>query len=112
MPRTVTDVDVLQEYIGGVMRNVAHHAGNVGDIALAIAGAIIWRKDGPIRVFEREGKMTNALWVTVGGRQYALSYSHDDMAIEVRADSMRGEVLASFTNNTAVSEVKKFFEAL
>ena len=50
MPRTVTDVDVLQEYISGVMNRADHHAGNVSDVCLAIAGAVIWRKDGDIRV--------------------------------------------------------------
>lgn len=73
VPRTVTDIDVLQEYISGVMERAEHHAGAVEEIALAIAGAIVWRKDGTIRVYEREGRMTNALWVTMGGQRYFLS---------------------------------------
>ena len=28
MPRTVTDIDVLQDYLGGVMDRAEHHAGN------------------------------------------------------------------------------------
>ena len=112
MRRTVTDVDVLQEYLNGVMERAAHHAGDVEQIALAVAGAVVWRKTGPIRVYEREGKLTNALWVTIGEDNHFLSYNHDREAIEVKRENMRGEVLASFENSTPVSEVKAFFEAL
>lgn len=112
MPRTVTDIDVLQEYLNGVMERAAHHAGKVEQIALAVAGAVVWRKTGPIRVYEREGKLTNALWVTIGDSQYALSYNHDDAQIEVKKDNMRGDVIATFDNSTPVNEVKAFFERL
>ena len=112
MPRTVTDIDVLQEYVTGVMKRAAHHAGRVEEIALAIAGAIVWRKTGPIKVYEREGRMTNALWITVGDRRYVLSYNHSVEQIEVRRDNMQGDVLASFDNNTTPHDVKKFFEQL
>jgi hypothetical protein len=109
MPRIVSDVDVLQEYIAGVMERAAHHAGKVEEIALAVAGAIIWRKDGPIKIYEREGEMTNALWVTISGKKYALSYNHRAETIEFREKSMQGKVLATFTNATPVSKVKEFF---
>ncbi|WP_449405789.1 hypothetical protein [Massilia phosphatilytica] len=35
-----------------------HHAGKVNEIALALAGAILWRKndDEPIKVMMREGE--------------------------------------------------------
>jgi len=112
MPRTLTDIDVLQEYIAGVMANAAHHAGRVEEIALAVAGAIIWRKDGPIRVWERQGRMTNALWATINGRDYFFSYNHDDETIDVHADGKGGDVLASFSNATPISEVKEFFQNL
>lgn len=112
MPRTVSNIDVLQEYISGVMERAEHHAGNVEEIALAIGGALIWRKDGPIKVYEREGKMTNALWVTIGGKKYALSYNHRAERIEVREQSMQGKLLKSFTNVTPISEVKQFFADL
>ncbi len=112
MPRTITDVDVLQEYIAGVMERADHHAGNVDEIALAVAGAIVWRKDGDIRVYEREGQMTNVLWVTISGTQYAFSYNHTAGVIEVRRDSIKGRVLASFSNATPIADVKAFFGAL
>ena len=98
MPKTVTDVDVLQDYIRGVMDRAEHHADNVDEITLAIAGAVIWRKDGDIQVYEREGQMANALWVDINGQRYALSYNHDARKIEIRRDSMRGDVRRFFSS--------------
>ena len=112
MPRTVTDVDVLQEYICGVMDRADHHAGNINEVSLAIAGAVVWRKDGDIRVYERSGQMTNALWVHIGGNRYALSYNHSTGQIEIREDSMQGDVLASFDNSNTSADVRRFFKSL
>ena len=112
MPRTVTDVDVLQDYIRGVMKRADHHAGNINEVCLVIAGAVVWRKDGDIRVYERQGQMTNALWVQINGSRYALSYNHDAGQIKIREDSMQGNVLASFDNSNTAAEVRQFFESL
>ncbi|WP_162148383.1 hypothetical protein [Vibrio cholerae] len=40
MALTVKDVNILSQYISGVMARADHHAGNVEEIALALAGAI------------------------------------------------------------------------
>lgn len=112
MPQTITGVDILQEYISGVMARAEHHANNVDDICLAIMGAIVWRKDGDIRVMAREGDMKNVLWVRINGHRYALSYSHNTGAIVVRDGTTQGNALASFTNATPVAEVKRFFGSL
>jgi hypothetical protein len=112
MPQTITDVDVLQEYIGGVMVRAEHHANNVDEIALAIAGAIVWRKQGDLRVMAHGGDMKNVLWVRINGHRYALSYNHAAGTIEVRDGSIQGAVLASFSNGTPLGDVKRFFASL
>ena len=112
MPRTVRDVDVLQEYICGVMSRAEHHADSVGEITLAIAGAVIWRKDGAIRVYERESQMKNAIWIQINGQRYALSYNHESEQIEVREGSLRGRILRSFDNSDTVGDVHRFFSSL
>ena len=114
MARTVCEVDVLRCYIAGVVENAEHHADNVDEIALALIGAIVWRKDEgtEIRVMTREGRMTNVLWVHIGGTRYAFSYNHDDRAIEIRDGSTQGRVLHSFSNATRVAEIKRVFESL
>ena len=45
MALTVTDVEQLRAYLCGVMSRADHHAGSVNEIALALVGAILWRKD-------------------------------------------------------------------
>ena len=48
MPQVVASVDVLQLYIQGVMARAEHHANKVDEVGLAIAGAVVWRKEGEI----------------------------------------------------------------
>lgn len=58
MPLTVTEVEELRAYLSGVMNRADHHAGRVNEIALALAGAILWRKsdEHPIKVMAMEGQ--------------------------------------------------------
>lgn len=113
MPKKVRDVDLLTEYLRGVLSRAEHHAGAVDAIALTIAGAVLWRKDAdPLEVFEREGQLRNVLWVKIAGKRYALSYNHDAQTIEVRLGSTQGQVLASFDNASSPTAVKRFFATL
>ena len=112
MPRTVKHVDTLQEYIRGVIERAEHHAGDVDEICLAIVGAIIWRKDGELKVLERDGDMKNVLWVEISGTRYAFSYDHEHHQIECREGTTQGPRLAAFTNATPLAAVKDFFAGL
>ena len=94
------------------MERADHHAGNVNEVCLAIAGALIWRKNGDIQVYEREGNMANALWVNIGEKRYAVSYKHETRKIEVRENSMRGDVLREFDNDDSAADVREFFAVL
>ena len=113
MALTVEDVARLQEYISGVMTRADHHAGNVSEVVLALAGAVVWRKDAePIRVMAQQGETKNVLWARIGGTRYAFSYNHDAGSIEMREGSTQGQVLHSFDNTTSLATVKHIFEAL
>lgn len=113
MPRVITDIDILRDYIRGVMERSEHHADRVSEVAVTLAGAIIWRKDDAnIEVFEREGSMANVLWVHIGGTRYAFSYDHNTETIEMRQNSTHGEVLHSFSNSTSAREIKEIFRTL
>lgn len=113
MPHQVTDIDRLRDYIGGVVSRADHHADQVNEIALALAGAIVWRKDDdPIEVMVREGEMKNVLWFRVAGTRYAFSYNHNAQCIELREGSTQGRVVGSFTNRTPCADVRRIFEQL
>jgi hypothetical protein len=111
MPRPIIDVDTLKQYILGVMARAEHHGRRVDEICLAIAGAIIWRAND-IEVFERQGEMTNVLWMHVGETRYALSFNHDTGEIEIRRGTTQGSVLASLSNATPIAEIKRLFNSL
>ena len=114
MALTVTEIEELRSYLQGVMARADHHAGKVKHVALALAGAILWRKndDEPIKVMVREGQTTNVLWVRIGSTRYALSYNHDAALIEMREGSTQGPTIQTFDNQTSLSSVYSFFEAL
>lgn len=113
MPLTVADVATLQQYIQGVMGRADHHASTVNEIALALAGAIVWKKDtGDIKVMAHQGEAKNVLWVHIGGQRYAFSYNHTAGTIEMRVGSVQGTVLHSFSNATPLAEVRRVFDSL
>ncbi|KAA9327242.1 hypothetical protein F0P96_18590 [Hymenobacter busanensis] len=114
MALTVTEVEELRNYLIGVMERADHHAGNVHEIALALMGAMIWRKDEDqdIRVMTRDGQAKNVLWVVINSQRYALVYNHSTGAIDMREDGIQGNTLKSFTNATPLSDVRQFFASL
>ena len=113
MAHSVTEVSELQTYIQGIIERAEHHAGNVDEIALVLAGAIVWQKDdNPIKVMTKDGNIKNVLWVFIRGKRYAFSYNHQSDEIEMREKSIQGTVLHTFSNGTQLSEVKKIFQEL
>ena len=113
MPQTVADLDTLESYLAGVLNRSEHHAQTVGAVALALVGAVLWRKDAtPIEVRTYDGKTANILWFHVAGQRYALGYNHREQCIELRERTQNCRTLARFDNGTPVSEVQRVFEAL
>jgi hypothetical protein len=111
----VSEVEKLREYVRGVLGAAQHHAGNVDEIILAIAGAIIARKDDtPLQV--RPGKtqeMGKAISFTSNrGNTYALSYNHATQQVDLKKNNSRGIVLHSFDNTTPLSVIASTFAAL
>ena len=112
MATTIQNIDVLKNYLSGVLDRANHHAQGVNEIALAVAGGIIWRTTSDIRVLSRDGEMKNVLWMEVGNRRLCFAYNHQTGYIEVREGSVQGAVMEQFNNATPVTTVKIFFEGL
>lgn len=109
------DIQTLHTYAQGVMSKVAHHAGNVGAIALALLGGIIWRtQPGSVKIKEYDGGLANVLWWTSDstGCRYACAYNHHTQEIEIRDRSVRGTALHRFSNATPVTGVETIFSSL
>jgi hypothetical protein len=114
MPLQVTEIEILREYLNGVMGRADHHAKEVEAIALALAGAIVWKKDvgKDIEVMTQDGDTKNVLWVLIQGQRYAFSFNHQMRSIEMRRNTTRGPVLHSFSNKTSLSSLHSIFAAL
>jgi len=115
MPVPVSDIDTLRLYVRGVLGRAKHHAHNVEEIVLALAGAIIaWKGSAPLQVRSAPGgKLGRALTFTSTRRKtYALSYHHETKSIELKSSNFQGPVLHRFTNATPLSEVAKIFASL
>ncbi len=113
MPQQVTDVDVLRDYLRGVVDRADHHAQNINEVALAIAGGVIWRKDNdPLEIMVIKGEMKNVLWFKVNGKRYALSYNHNNGEIELRQGTTQGNVIVSFSNVMSNNTIRTIFSNL
>lgn len=113
MPQKVTDIDVLRNYLRDVMDRADHHAQDVNEVSLSIAGGVVWKKDNdPLEVMVRDGNMKNVIWFKVNQKRYALSYNHDTGEIELRKNSTHGQVIASFSNTMSNARVRQIFNGL
>lgn len=112
MATTIQNIEILRTYLSGVLDRANHHAKNVDEIALAIAGGIIWRTTDDLKVMSRDGEMKNVLWLQVGTRTLCFAYNHSAGDIEVREGSVQGLTIARFNNKTPIAEVKEFFASL
>lgn len=114
MPHTVINVNELQQYLTGASDRAEHHAQNVNQVILALAGAVVLFKDHDedIRVKTYRGNLANVIWVKINGIRYALSYNHDDESVDIRRNSLQGEVVGSFDNDSTPSEILEVFRRL
>lgn len=112
MAITIATIGLLQEYLDGVIKRAEHHAPNVIEIAFALIGGVIWRATGDIEVREYNGSPANILWMPVNNKRYCFMFNHNTWVIEVREGNSRGTTLASFDNNTPLSDVTQFFRDL
>lgn len=112
MPLEVASVDGMQEYLCGVLGRADHHAEAVQDIALALVGAVVWRKVGTLEVRTYAGEPANIIWFHTEKARYALAFNHKTQQIELRERTQTGNVLHTFNNQTPLSEVRTVFANL
>ena len=71
MAISINSLELLQTYLVGVLSRAEHHAFNVEGVALALAGAVIWKSDGEIAVREYAGSPANIIWFWVNNNKYS-----------------------------------------
>lgn len=107
-------IDEFHSYLTEVIRRAQHHAPEIEQIILALAGAVILKKDTgtAIEVGTYRGNTANLLWVIIHGHRYVFTYSHDGGQIIIRRDSTQGEEVNSFDNSTSMSRLIRIFNQL
>ena len=110
---TIQSINALNEYLNGVMDRANHHAHLVNEIALTLAGAVMWRTTSDIEVrSNNNGGTGNMLWFWIDDQRYVLSYNHNTGQIDLIERSMQGSVLHSFDNSWTALAVKNVFASL
>lgn len=113
MPKyTITTINELQAFLEHVISRADDRAPDVNRVILVLAGAVIWAKDGPIELADREGAFGNQLWFPSRGRRYCLAYSHNTHSIQVRSGSREGRSTYEFTNASTAAEIFQAFSSI
>lgn len=114
MPIQLDSVEQLHDYLTGIVNRAEHHAPEIQEIILTLAGALILRKDAdsPLEARTYGGSLANLLWATINGQRYAFSYDHNQRRIVIKRGTSRGRIVAFFDNNTSTGRVINLFEGL
>lgn len=107
----VTDRQVLDRYMAGVLTRAGHHAAGVVDAAVALRGFVeTFGKD-----LELYGDgLSNVIWFRSRrtGRRYAMSYDHGNGKIDLRERSLQGKLIYKFDNDSTLEEISQTFRGL
>jgi hypothetical protein len=99
----MSDLDILKDYINEVI--------GMTDAALALLGAIVWKKDEETIAVSSEGANKKSLTIKLNGAKYI--FSHNSKAERIDMHSLTdGMLMYSFTNQTPVSKIREVFETL
>jgi len=114
MPIQIANIEAFHNYLSGVRQRADHHAENVNSVILALAGAVVLFKDDntSIECREYKGEPANVLFVTIRGRRYVLTYNHELQTVEIRRDTLQGESIQTFDNNTTIQEIIRIFNTI
>lgn len=111
----MSDIDILKEYIAKIM-GTTDYAASVNEAALALVGAIVWKKDDDPIEISREGPNKTSLTVKINGSKYTFSPDIKNNRIEMRGltnnPSTNDILIYAFSNDTPIAKMQKIFETL
>lgn len=113
MAISINNLNILQQYLQGVLDRADHHAQMVEGISLTLIGAILWKSEiSDIEVREYKGRPANMIWFKVGDNKYVLNYNHSTNQIDLKERTNKGELKANFDNSTTYQQVIDVFKKL
>ena len=105
----LTSVSEIDTYIDKICETAQHHAKQVEPIVEPLARAVLARLDltkDTVWVSTRLGKIANACWVTISGKEYFFSYNQGARKIEIRLGTKKGIVIHQFDKENSVSDIQ------
>lgn len=114
MPIQLDSVEQFQSYLSGVVDRARHHAPEIQEVILTLAGAVLLSKDAGTAVEARswQGSTANILWATFNGQRHVFTYDHRQSRIVIKQRSTRGPVVGYFDNRTSTAQVINIFRRL
>lgn len=114
MRENLNSVDELQTYLTGIIQRARHHAPEIAQVILALAGAVILEKDRglPLQAGTYRGRIANVLRATIRNENYVFGYNHDNGQIVIKRGNNRGPTVGEFNNQTHTRDIIRIFRNL
>ena len=104
-----TDIEI-DKYISRIILQTNHHAKNVDAVIMPLSQSVRSRINlniDSVQVFERDGILGRACWVTLNGKRYVFSYNYQNQEIDLRQRSTQGVVVDTFNNGTSMQQIQR-----
>ena len=114
MARRLTTNAQIDDYVASVIVAANHHAPQVEHVIQPLANAVRARL-GPgdtIDVYERNGVVARTCWVRIAGKRYCFSYDYTNYVIDLRDNSLQGNLRFAFDNATTAAQIRAQVAAL
>jgi hypothetical protein len=103
----------LQQYVRSLQANSLHHATKMLEVFPQVLVAALGRMDaGSLYAKERCGKVKNAAWCSINGKDFFFTYCHDTDSVLVRKDNMQGKTVTVFSVGDTFAHISKTLAAL
>lgn len=110
MARHLETDSQIDDFIDKVVAEAVHHGGAVAAVITPLSTAVRARLNlatDKVEVYERNGNLARTCWVTLNRKRYVFTYNYKNRKIDLRANSLRGTVLFSFNNSSALVTIEQ-----
>jgi hypothetical protein len=99
--KKIETIQQFQDYLGAVFGRIEHHAGRVRSTVIVLAGMVAAHADPEtVAVRTYAGATKNVIWfATKNGKEYCLSYNHDEECVDVRAGGLQGQAVRQINDD-------------
>ena len=115
MSVNIQTIEDLKNYLEGAFGRAEDHAGNVSEVVICLAGCVCMYADpSTLKARTYAGSIANMVWFVadMSQQKYCMSYDHEEKNIKIRLNSMKGEVIASISNENTPREIIDIFKEL